>query len=93
MLLAVSHGQSQHEVDNNSGKQSQCEDGRAEPIIEAALTPHPYALRAPVKCEESVDHSHHSDYGEETGADLADLVAEVKQANGKAAKDDGEVEP
>ena len=93
VLLAISHGQPQYEVDNNSSKQSQCEDGRTEPIIEAALTPHPYALRAPVECEKSVDHSHHSNDGEETSADLANLIAEVKQTNGQATEDDGEVEP
>jgi hypothetical protein len=46
-----------------------------------------------VECEKSVDHSHHSNYGEEAGADLANLVAEVKQTNGQATEDDSEVEP
>jgi hypothetical protein len=43
--------------------------------------------------EKGVDHSHHGNEGEEARGDLADLVAEVKQADCEAAEDDGEVEP
>jgi hypothetical protein len=43
--------------------------------------------------KQRVRHSHHSDDGEESGANLADLVAKVEEPDGQAAKDDGEVEP
>ena len=42
---------------------------------------------------EGVGHGGHGDEGEEPGGDLADLVAEVEEADGQAAEDDGEVEP
>ena len=40
-----------------------------------------------------VQHSSHGDEGEDAGADAADAVAEVEQADGQAAEDHGEVEP
>lgn len=43
--------------------------------------------------KQCVDHSHHSDDGKQTSADLPNLVAEVEKADGEAAEDDGEVEP
>jgi len=46
-----------------------------------------------VESDESVDHGGQGDEREEAGADLADAVAEVEQADGQAAEDDGEVEP
>lgn len=93
VLLAISHGQPQHEVDNNSGEQRQRKDSRTEPIIETTLAPHPYALRAPVEREKGVDHCHHSDSCEQASTDLADPVTEVEKANGQSAEDNGEVQP
>ena len=93
VLLAIRHGQPQHKVDNNRRKQRQRKNGRTKPIIKAALAPHPYAFRAPVECEQGVDHGHHRDQREQACADLSDLVAEVEQPNGEAAQDDGEVQP
>lgn len=93
MLLVIGHGQPEHEVDNDSSKQGQGEDGRTEPVVEAALAPHPYALCAPVECEEGVDHGHHGNDGEQAGANLSHLVAEVEKTDSQAAQDDGEVEP
>lgn len=46
-----------------------------------------------MECDEGVDHGGEGDEGEETGADLADAVAEVEKANGEAAQDYGEVQP
>jgi hypothetical protein len=46
-----------------------------------------------VERHEGVDHGRQRDEREEAGADLADAVAEVEQADGQAAEDDGEVEP
>lgn len=43
--------------------------------------------------EQGVNHGHHGNESEEAGGDLANLVAEVKQADCEAAEDDGEVEP
>ena len=43
---------------------------------------------------ERVEHAPHGDDGEETRADAGGGVgAEVEQADGEAAEDDGEVEP
>ena len=42
---------------------------------------------------EGVEHGGEGDEGEEAGGDLADAVAEVEEADGQAAQDDGEVEP
>lgn len=43
--------------------------------------------------DDGVDHGGHGDDGEEGGGDAADAVAEVEEADGEAAQDDGEVEP
>ena len=43
--------------------------------------------------DEGVEHGAHGDEGEEAGGDLANAVAEVEEADGEAAEDDGEVEP
>lgn len=40
-----------------------------------------------------IDHGRHGDEGEQAGGNAADLVAEVEQADGEPAEDDGEVEP
>lgn len=92
-MLLTTHCQSQHKVDNDGGKQGNGQDGRTQPVIEATLAPKSYAPCAPVEGEEGVDHSHHGNEGEEAGGNLANLVAEVEQANREAAEDDGEVEP
>ena len=42
---------------------------------------------------ERVQHGGQRDEREEAGADLADAVTEVEQADGQATEDDGEVEP
>jgi len=93
VLLAISHGQPQHEIDNNSGEQRQRKDSRTEPVIETTLAPHPYALRAPMEREQGVDHGHHSDGSKQASTDLADPVTEVEKANGQSSEDDGEVQP
>lgn len=43
--------------------------------------------------DEGVDHGGHGDQGKQRGADAADAVAKVQQADGQAAQDDGEVQP
>lgn len=40
-----------------------------------------------------IDHRRHGHEREQPGADAADAVAEVEQADGEAAQHDGEVEP
>lgn len=92
-VLIASHGQSQDKVDNDGSKQSDGEDGGTQPVIEAALAPHPYTPRAPVEGKEGVNHGHHGNKGEEAGGDFSNLVAKVKEADCEAAEDDGEVEP
>lgn len=42
---------------------------------------------------EGVQHGGHGDEGEAAGADLADAVAKVEQADGEAAENDAEIEP
>lgn len=92
-VLIPSHGQPQDKVDNDSSEQSDGEDGGTQPVIEAALAPHPYAPRAPVEGKEGVNHGHHGNKGEEGGGYFSNLVAKVKEADCEAAEDDGEVEP
>jgi hypothetical protein len=92
-LFAIAHGQPQHKIDNDSREERDCQDGRTQPIVESTLSAHPNAPRAPMECEQGVDHRHHSDKSKESGADLSNLIAEVEKANGEAAEDDGEVEP
>lgn len=43
--------------------------------------------------DQSVDHGGHGDGGKQAGADATDAIAEVEEADGQAAEDDGEVEP
>ena len=43
--------------------------------------------------EQRVQHRGHGHQRKEAGGDTADGVAEVEQADGEAAEDDGEVEP
>lgn len=43
--------------------------------------------------KQRINHCRNSHQRKETGADLADAVAKVEQADGEAAEDDGEVEP
>jgi hypothetical protein len=91
--IVVAHGHPQDEVDNDRGKQRDRQNGRAQTVIESSLSAHADAPRAPVESEQGVHHSHHSNDGEQTGADLADLVAEVEKTDRESAEDDGEVEP
>ena len=93
LLLPSSPSKPQHKVDNNRQQQRNRQNSRAKAIVEAALSAHADALRAPVESDEGVDHRRQRDEREETRADLADAVAEVEQADGQAAEDDGEVEP
>jgi hypothetical protein len=93
VLLGVAHSNPEDKVDNHSRKQRKGKNGRTKPVIEAALAAHPYALRAPMECEQGIHHSHHSDEGKQARADLSNLVAEVEQPDGQAAQDDGEVQP
>lgn len=46
-----------------------------------------------MKRHQGVDHGAHGDEGEEAGGDATDGVAEVEEADGETAEDDGEVEP
>lgn len=83
----------QHEIHNHCHRQRNRQHRRAEPVIEPTLPSHPYALRTPVECDQGVDHGHQSYDREEAGGDLTHAVAEVQQADGQTAEDDGEVEP
>lgn len=42
---------------------------------------------------EGVDHGAHGNQGEEASGDAADAVAEIEEADGQTAQDDGEIEP
>lgn len=83
----------QYEIHNNSSEQRNRQNSRTKPIVEAALAPHPDALRAPVEGDEGVNHGGHCDEGEQACGDLADAVAEVQEPDCQTAEDDGEVEP
>jgi hypothetical protein len=91
--VVVAHSHPQDEVDNDRGEQRNRQNGRTQTVVESSLSAHPDAPRAPVEGEQRVHHSHHSNDGEQTGADLADLVAEVKKPDCESAENDGEVEP
>lgn len=43
--------------------------------------------------EQRVQHGRHSHQGEQRRRDAANSISEVQQSDGKAAEDDGEVEP
>ena len=92
-LFLVLANNPQDEVHNDRAKQGDCQHGGAESVVETALASLPYALRAPVEGNEGIGHGGHGNEGEQAGADLADLVAEVEQANGETAQDDSEVQP
>jgi hypothetical protein len=92
-LLTPSPSNPQNKVDNNRQQQRNSQHCGTKAIIKAALASHADALRAPVESDKSVDHGRQRDEREEAGADLADAVTEVEQADGQAAEDDGEVEP
>jgi len=85
--------QPQHEIHHDRGQQRHRQHRRPEAIVEATLAPHADALGAPVEGHEGVQHGGQGDEGEEARGDLADAVAEVEQADGQTAEDDGEVEP
>lgn len=82
LFLLASDRQPQHKVDYNGAEEGNRQDGRAEPVVEATLTTHPYTPRAPVESEERIEHSHHGNEGEEASGDLANAVAEVEKADG-----------
>lgn len=46
-----------------------------------------------MKRRQGIDHGRHGHQSEEAGADPADAVAEVQQADGQGTEDDGEIEP
>lgn len=81
----------QHEIHHNSRQQSNSQNRRPKPIIETTLAPHTNTLGAPMVRHERIHHRGHCDESEETGRYLADAVAEVQEADGQAAEDDGEV--
>jgi hypothetical protein len=83
LLLPPSPSKPQHKVDNNRQQQRNSQHRGSKAIIKATLPSHADALRAPVESDKRV----------EARADLADAVAEVEEADGQAAQDDGEVEP
>ena len=93
LLRTSSSSDPQDKVDNDRKQQSNCKHRRAKAIIESTLPSHTDALRAPVECDERVDHGHQGDECEESSADLSDAVTEVEKADSEAAEDDGEVEP
>lgn len=86
-------GDSENEVDNNSQEKDNSQNGGTETVIETGLAPHSYRLGSPMVCYQCVDHGQHGDAGEEECRDEGDSIAKVEHANGKGAKDDGEVEP
>lgn len=43
--------------------------------------------------DQRVDHRSHGNQRKEAGGDATDGIAEVEQADGETAEDDGEVEP
>lgn len=92
-VLLTTHCQPQHKVDNDGCEQRNGEDGGTQPVVEAALAPKPYAPRAPVEGKQSVEHGHHGHEGKETGGNLSNLVAKVKEADCETAEDDSKVEP
>jgi hypothetical protein len=81
LCLATSTSNAENKVDNDRGQQSNSENSRTDTVIEAALATKADAASSPVEREEGVDHSRHSDECKEAGADLADLIAKVEQAN------------
>ena len=99
-VLALAHDDAQHKIDNHRRGQRARQHRRAEAIVKTADAAGATdgaagadAARAPVEDAEGVEHGGHGDEGEAAGADLADAVAKVEQADGEAAEDDAEVEP
>jgi hypothetical protein len=92
-VITTSSSNTEDKVDDNSGQQSNSQNGRTEAIVETALTSHTDALCSPVEGDECVDHGGHGNQGEQTSRDLTDLVTEVEETDCKTAQDDGEVEP
>lgn len=92
LLLRLLHD-SQHEVDHHGKQQNDGQEGRAEAVVEARLASYANRFRSPVVRYQGVDHGEHGNAGKEEGGDEGDAVTEVEHANGKGAKDDGEVEP
>lgn len=46
-----------------------------------------------MKCEQSVNHGHHGNEGEQPSADLSNFIAKVEKANRETTEDNGKVEP
>jgi len=102
-IVVLSNNHPQHKVHNNHRRQRNREHRRSEPIIESSpasrtlpdtnTTLIPYPVCAPVEHTQGIDHRSHGNECEEPCGDLADLVAEVEEADGETAEDDGEVEP
>ena len=80
-MIPSSSRHPQHEIDHDSRKQCNREHRRSQPIIETALASLPNALRSPVEREKGVNHGGDSHKGEQAGADLADLVTEIEEAD------------
>jgi hypothetical protein len=92
-LFLIPNRQPQHKINNNRRKQRNRQNRRPQPIIKAPLTPHPYTPCAPMESKQSVHHRHHGHDRKQPSADFTNVVAEVQEADGQAAEDDGEVEP
>jgi len=58
---------SQDKVHNDSSQQSNRQHRRTESVIEPALSPHPDALRPPMKRDQCVYHRRHCDQCEKPG--------------------------
>jgi hypothetical protein len=92
-LFLIIHRQPQYEIHHHRTKQRNRQHRRAQPIIEPALPPHPYAPCAPMERKQRIRHRGHGNERKQPCANLSNLVAEVEQADGEPAEDDGEVEP
>ena len=83
----------QRKVHHHGAQQRDRQNRGPKPVVKAALAAQPDASRAPVEGVEGVQHRCHRDGGEEGGADLADAVAKIEEADGEATEQGGEVEP
>lgn len=72
----------QHKIHHDGRQKRHSENGRSEAIINATLAAFANTLRAPVECDQRIDHGGHGDDGEQTGGDAADAVTEVQESDG-----------
>lgn len=64
LVVTTSSSNTEDKVDNNSGQQSNSQNGRTKAVVETALTSHTDALCSPVEGDECVDHGGHGNQGE-----------------------------